>query len=317
MRVFLTALSAAALAVFVGPLSFSDAHAQESAASAPDQSALQAVYEAFVAKPGNKSRKALSAELDAYAGAPTTLSIKAHMARVNEDSDGNGYRQLRKSSQAAIQHIEPVAGQIMQVYADLRLVSAVALFNDTQDKDAVYEMAHLKGWLGELKASEESAQPEWINPLYWRSEAWLLAMNAYYSSARKTEPSEEEIESILALYEPSGKALEFKSEPIEAEDDGLPFCGGELNMSPKLSYPRGNARKGMFGSVILRFGYDDEGGVIGIEPLAAIPIDGFKDDAARTVKKWKWIPDEGQAPGIDCTLERSNVVLPLVYAFGR
>ena len=154
--------------------------------------------------------------------------------------------------------------------AEARFMAAVGLFNGYLDSDAMIEMAHAEGYARSIR-DESGEQPDWAYAIKWKATAWGMAMSAYFESVGKRYPKDAEIDAILASY---GYNIEESDEEARqtAGESGLPHCPGELVQRPKMRYPVGGVRRGLFGAVILRLEFDREGQVINPEVLASVPL---------------------------------------------
>ena len=291
--------------VFACLLSFgSAATAQES-----DISAVLAAKDSFADERSDKTRTDLLAALADYSGPPAVETVNAYMTLISSDSSAGDTEKMRESALAASAHFEPVKDIIPQQYAETKFVAAVAYFNDDPAPEAMLEMAHVEGF---TKAYRDSLgeQPAWASKLKWKADAWGMAMEAYFDSARKRSPSDAEINAILATYPVPQDAAD------ESTDGALPQCSGRMIQRPKMKYPTGKAMRGMYGAVILGFELDPDGRVVNPEILASVPIEEFDERSLQTVGKWRFKPDDPDQVGISCRLERSNVVQPLIFQIG-
>lgn len=299
---------------FVFMLSLSTASGED---APPDTSAIEAAHAAWTAKANRKTRKALDTALEAYDGPPTTATVLAHLARVKEDGIDGRVSALRRSASAAADHIEPAKVQLPQQYLELRYIAAASLFNDRQKPDAMIEMAHVQGeayMYQEASKEDDSA----FRDLHNNARAWGMAMEAYFNTRDESAPAYSEIEAILAAYDADTETTNAKARVGETSkpDTGakrLPFCEGELEMIPKLKYPKSSLRKGVVGAVIFEFDHDENGAVINPRVLASVPDEGFKDEAMKTVKRWSYKAAEHEQPGTTCRLERKNLQLPAIF----
>ena len=274
-----------------------------------DMSRVVAAQKSFADGHSDATRAGLLGALDDYAGPPTVETVNAYMGLVSSDSASGDAAKMRESALAAAAHFEPVKDIIPQQFAEARYVAAVAYFNDDPEPDAMLEMAHVEGF---TKAYRDSLgeRPDWAINLRWKADAWGMAMEAYFESARKKPPYKAEINAILATYPiPKGTT-------DTASDDLLPQCSGRMIQRPKMRYPSGKAMRGMYGAVILGFELDPEGRVVNPEILASIPIEEFDAKSLQTIGKWRFKPDDPDQVGISCRLERSNVVQPLIFQIG-
>lgn len=140
-------------------------------------------------------------------------------------------------------------------------------------------------------------------------------MEAYFLSARKRFPGDDEIDAILAGYNADSPSLNARARQ-SSEEYALPFCSGEMVQKPAMRYRMRDVRKGRFGAVILGFELDQEGRVVNPVVLASVPEEHFDDRSMRIVGKWRFKPDDPDAVGVTCRLNRSNVIQPLLFSLG-
>ena len=263
----------------------------------------------FTADPSDANRTALVVALEAYTGEATVQSVNAYVRLLMHDASGESGEHLVQSATLATAHLEPVADILPKQYLEARFLAAVARFNDDPVPDLILEMAHVEG-RARAYTDELGEQPDWADSLKWKADAWGMAMEAYFDSARKRSPSDAEINAILATYPVPQDAAD------ESTDGALPQCSGRMIQRPKMKYPTGKAMRGMYGAVILGFELDPDGRVVNPEILASVPIEEFDERSLQTVGKWRFKPDDPDQVGISCRLERSNVVQPLIFQIG-
>jgi len=289
------------------------ASAQE---TGPDITEVVEAQTAWQAKKNSKTRKALKAALAAYDDDPTLETVRAHYDLLNHDIEHATPHKLRETAQAVVEHLEPVAEILPQPYIEAKYVAAIALFNSRQRREAVLEIAEVEGRT-HAAVDEEGERLDWAEDLHWKAYAWRLAMDAYFKSGGTGRgPKEADVDAILEVWGASDEQLDARSRKSQTKDGALPHCDGELIKRPAMRYPTGQAQRGRFGSVVLRFGFDEAGNVKEPEVLASIPLEGFKDKAAKTVGQWRFEATEPNEVGKTCRLHRKKVVLPMVFAIG-
>ena len=269
------------------------------------------VEDAYTAEATDETRDDLMAALSAYRGTPTVETVKAHLSIVVNDAAAGKHDDMLQSATAARDHLESVSDILPKQYAEARFIVALALFNGDLDDDAMLEMAHVEGFARAYR-DQIGEQPEWARDLKWKADAWGMAMDAYFESARKRHPDDNEIEHILASYGADTGAMNAAADAY-IDQSGLPTCSGRMIQKPKMRYPAGKAMRGKFGAVILGMEFDAEGNVINPRVLASVPFEEFDDKSMRTVGEWKFKPDDPKQVGISCRLQRTDVVQPLVF----
>ncbi len=301
-----------------GALPFTDwllQMAGEPQGAQPGDEAILAAYSAWSAKPNKKNRKALDAALDPITTRqPSLLSVTIFQKRYVSDLQKDRWLAGKTSAEAAAVHFESAKDVIGSNWSDAVTSSLVAAFNQIQREETVLAMASHEGRLKRMHGEMQSASatiPDWVDDHRYRATAWRMAMAAYFLSENGPQRSKQldtKIDEVLGeLADPD------LPPPTPAQSgDTQPFCGGTFDMKPKLSYPRGAGRKGLFGAALMRISVTD-GKVSAVEPLAAVPYEGFKDHAAQTIMKWSWVPSDPGA-GVTCTLNNKNIELPLVFA---
>lgn len=280
----------------------------------PDVTAIVQALEAFDSNPNKKTREALDAALEAYSDEPTQESLEAVLARVKADAQKRSFKNLRISSQAALTHMEPVADVIPRQYLNMKMVSAIALFNHKPKKEALIEMVEAEAAVHSIYHQQGENLEDWVSPMQHEAQAWTLAMTAYFDSARKRRPTDEELDVLRNQLHLPGyhEADEADQENVSAGNK-LPFCKGKYSEKPRLRYPSGASSKGKFGSVIVSVDIGETGKFENVEVLAAVPNKGFKTKATETISQWSWIVEEDQIPSENCKLEAQGVVIPLVF----
>lgn len=297
-----------ALCLFVlGMASVFNARAQDL-----DVTNIVAANDAFSAARSEASRDALMSALSEYAGDPTVESVNAYVTLLLHDGSGDGSEDLYESASAATAHLAPVANIIPKQYMEARFLAAVAQFNIEPTPEAMLEMTHVEG-LARAYEDQIGERPDWARTLEWKADAWGMAMDAYFDSAREDHPDEGEIQAILAGYNADVASRNARADR-SLDERGLPFCAGRMIQRPKMRYPAGYANRGRFGAVILELDLDSEGQVINPRVRASVPEGVFDEKSLRVVGKWKFKPDDRRAVGVSCRLERTNLVQPLTFA---
>ncbi|MEM1086155.1 MAG: TonB family protein [Pseudomonadota bacterium] len=282
---------------------------------APDITKIAAAYETWEADPKSRKKvKALKQALAEYNSDPTVETVTAHISLLSHSVENDRPRVIRETALAAVEHLEPVAEIVPKPYGEAAYVAAISLFNHRQNPDAMLEMAEVEGRMSALR-DDAGDRPDYAEKLYWQAQAWRGAMEAYFVSTDSSYRIDEDgIDAILEKWETTDTQINAEANDGDQQREGLPFCEGRLIQSPKMKYPRGNARKGMFGSLIVRFAFDADGSVIRPEILASIPIEGFEADVKKTVQQWTWEASDPLAVDKTCTLSRENLIQQFIFA---
>lgn len=275
--------------------------------------AIENAYSAYETKADKATRKALLEALEAYNGEPNTTTVNAHLIVMVDDTYAAKPRELYKSATMAREHLESIANVLPQQYIEARYVAAVAHFNYRQKSAAMLELAHVQG-LAKRVNSALDEDLEWATSLRYKSEAWRMAMEAYFQSAGDSFPSDEDIDAILSTYRADPATINAAADSGETIDGQLPFCAGEIVQRPKMRYPAGKAMRGMYGALLLELNFDETGQVVDPIVRASVPFEGFSEKALKTVSKWKYVAEDKKAVGVTCRLSRGNVILPMLFA---
>ncbi len=262
-----------------------------------------------------KTRRELDRVLDnLIETVPSQLSLQAFEARYNDDLSRGRIGRAAMSAEDASHHLRPIADLIPQQYVEAERTSAISMFNSDQDPEARRRIAHLQGWLGQQRRLAGADAPDWMKQEEDAAYAWGLAMDAWFTSSGRDGISAHEMNAILAGYRLNEgyPAESHLPADIASSSESLPFCKGALKKDPELLYTGRQVRRGFFGAVILGFDIED-GLIINPQIHASIPEKEFEDQALKTVSQWVWVADEGQMPGIDCSMSRQNIVQPLVF----
>lgn len=276
-----------------------------------DVTDIDAASDTFLADPSETNRKTLMAALEDYTGEATVQSVNAYVRLLMHDATGGSDENLIESATRATAHLEPVADILPKQYLEARFLAAVAQFNHAPDPELMLEMAHVEG-RARAFTDEIGEHPEWAETLKWKADAWGMAMGAYFESTRRRPPSRDEIQTILASY---GADVATRNALAERslDEDGLPFCPGKMIQRPAMRYPAGQANRGRIGAVVMHFDLDPAGNVVNPTVRASVPEGVFDEKSTRVVGKWRFKPENKNAVGVSCRLERTNVVIPLVF----
>lgn len=272
---------------------------------------IVAASDAFLSDPSETNRDTLIAALDDYSGDATVQSVSAYVHLLRHDGSRENAEDLIESATRATAHLEPVSDILPKQYLEARFLAAVAQFNHDPASDTMLEMAHVEG-RSRAFTNEIGEQPDWAETLTWKANAWGMAMGAYFESTRDRGPSEQEIQTILASYGADVATLNALADR-SLDDAGLAFCSGKLIQRPAMKYPAGQLNRGRIGAVIMEFDLDTAGKVINPRVRASVPEGVFDEKSTRVVGKWKYKPQNKNAVGVSCRLERTNVVVPFVF----
>ena len=288
-------------------IAFGSMPAQAESGVAPDVTEISAAHSAFVKDASRKNYKALFAALQGYDDTVTVETVEAYIALLSADVKASKFRQMRRTALAATDHFEPVSDVITKQYLDVKSLAAIALFNDAQRPKAMLEMAHVIGRANQIH-NDDWTHPEWATNIKWRAEAWLYAMEAYFAASDRVGSYDEQ--EIIETY-----ALEDHQSPNDGEaiQYVLPVCEGEMLQTSKLIYPREASREGMYGAVILEFELEESGAVTNVDVKASVPLEGFRETAADTVAKWRYVPIDGMQAGDTCEMPREKLIMPVVF----
>ena len=256
-------------------------------------------------------RAALLQALENYQGDPAVETVNAHLIVLRQDAIAGDFEKIRESARAASAHLEPVKDIVPRQYIDASLLAAVALFNSERDGDAMIEMAHVQGFARQQRDSDGN-RPDWADKFRWQADAWNMAMDAFFETERIRHPEKQEIDAVLATYKSENESMDAIAVDATTEN-GLPFCPGRVVQSPKLKYPVPAAEDGLVGAVILGLDFDAEGKVVNPKVLASIPSESFDDTILKTASKWRYRANKRKDIGVNCGLERTNVVLPFIF----
>lgn len=285
---------------------------------------LLSAYAAWTLDDTRSNRAALDDALDILQDADASLlTITAFQARYAADAAKQDWGSTAKSSTAAAMHLEPFRSVVGQIWSDAKIVSITSSFNDDPDTDQPLAMARHRVEIAKMRAASTPA-PAWLDDHFYLTDAWKMAMSAYFHSgggrrlgSRLRGPDPEKLDAEIAELEAGLDGMSYATSDREGQvstaETDLPFCEGHLDMKPRLRYPGSAAMRGKFGSVIVSFSINNRRKVEDVEVLAAIPSATFEKTARETVEKWQWIVDEG-VPGTTCRTNRSNIVLPILFA---
>ena len=267
-------------------------------------------HEAYTARDSKRNRDRLLAALESYQDDATVETVRAYRAILNADIGSGRFNRIRESALATATHLEPVSDILPKLYIEAKFFAAIGLFNGRQDPDAITEMAHVQG-LSASVSDDAGDRPDWATDLRWKSEAWRMAMSAYFMSIGARHPSDSSIEAILDLYSPNETPLDPSAPQPETK---LPQCAGKVIQKPKLRYSAKQSFNGMYGAVILGLEFDPNGAVVNPRVLASVPVDEFDERSIAVVNKWKFEPEDPSQVGVTCRIENSSVVQPLLFS---
>ena len=282
---------------------------------------LLKAYTAWRAAPDTSTRAALDDALTAKRDTDVSLlSLAAFNNRYVADAGDGKWSSAEEAAREAGAHFEPFKSVIAQYWSEAEIVALTSSFNAGPQTDDVLDMARHHVALTQL-AGQYETPPDWLKDHYYTTDAWQMSLLAYFMSGgnekkdgRRSGPDtdtlSDEVDAILETRE----KVSF-SRPASGDETGpdpLPLCEGQFRMKPQLQYPYRAARKGMYGSVIVRFDLE-EGRVKSPEVLAAVPVNRFEEEVTATLSKWRWIAKEGK-PGETCRMSRTNIVMPFIFA---
>lgn len=285
-----------------------------------DDVALLAAYADWTRDKTRDSRARLDEALDAKEDADLSyLSLAAFHNRFAEDvSDRDWDRAARTAAQAA-RHFEPFRSVVGQQWSDARIVSITSAFNHKPDTEQVIDIVTHKNTMKEMMREIGSNYPDWLYDQYYLSDAWQMAMEAYFqydgnrTGSRLSNIEQDQLRRKLDEIEQqtADVRVEMAADTAPASNPSLPFCKGQFDMRPRLQYPTSAANKGMFGALIVKFSVEDLK-VAETEVLAAVPQGVFEENALSALREWQWDVKDGR-PGETCRTSQSNLIIPFVF----
>jgi hypothetical protein len=158
--------------------------------------------------------------------------------------------------------------------------------------------------VGDLDATGSQALRNQLWPLKWKAEAWAIAVESFINS------SYEQVGSNISTRLRPRPLLSPKLGQFPEEPSSLPVCRGSFE-GAKLVYPESKSYEGV-GALIAQLETADDGKVVNVQVLAAIPDENFVSNMIRTMETWTYKPDAGVAPG-SCRLNSRNRVFKVSF----
>ncbi|MFN3312832.1 MAG: energy transducer TonB [Hyphomonas sp.] len=279
------------------------------------QDRLLSAFAAWKVQSSSSNARTLQAALnDAAPLAPSGMSVSAFREFYGARLLSRDYAGAERLAKQAQSHFALGGEPFQRFEFEARGIAITSRFNSSPRAAQVEEMVHLRGELSQLRRAAGRDRPDWMNDAYWLANAWQNAMQAYFVSTDRRFRAAR-MEEILAGYEGGAAPIEV-SEAAEGEAGTVRarFCEGEMVQQPAMRYPVGQGMRGRFGSVIVKFRFED-GKVRDPEVLAAVPSDGFREDALRTVSQWYFRPSEDPVQS-GCRLDHNSVIQEFVFALG-
>lgn len=288
------------------------------AASLPGATAQDKLLSAFAAwqvQSSSSNTRMLRAALnDAAPHAPSGMSVSAFREFYGARLLSRDYAAAERIAKQAQSHFALGGEPFQRFEFEARAIAITSRFNSSPRAAQVEEMVHLRGELSQMRRAAGRDRPDWMNDAYWLANAWQNAMQAYFVSTDRRFRAAR-MNEILASYEGGAAPIEIiEAAEGEAGTIRARFCDGEMVQQPAIRYPAGQEMRGRFGSVIVRFRFED-GKVRDPEVLAAVPSDGFREDALRTVSQWYFRPSEDPVQS-GCRLDHNSVIQEFVFAIG-
>jgi TonB family protein len=143
-----------------------------------------------------------------------------------------------------------------------------------------------------------------LEDIYWRSQAWMHAMEAFFERGRDSMNTAMAHKRAATRIENRQETLKGRCGeqpcPPQSLAGGQVQCPASWNQTPELRYPQSAMFRGMMGATILQLTTNKGGQVTDAKVLAAVPAEVFPDAATKTISQWTL---KSQAPaGTDCTL---------------
>lgn len=280
--------------------------------SATHEAKLLAAFANWKANPTITNATALDVALGPLeASAPTRLTASAFRALYAVKLAARDYSGTEKIAARGVAHFALGTESVRYLHVEARLLETTSKFNQRPHRRQLEDVVHLRGELGQMRRAAGKDVPDWVEDGYWLANAWQNAMTAYFQSVGERSVGTAQINAILAGYETGSGPAPQIAEPRAPK---APFCAGEFVQKPEMRYPAGQAMRGRFGAVIVKFRF--EGGEVR-DPviLAAVPDEGFKEKALETVSQWRFKPSEDPAK-TGCRLDSQNNIQELIFFLG-
>ncbi|MBU3919527.1 MAG: energy transducer TonB [Alphaproteobacteria bacterium] len=281
-------------------------------AGGPEGATLLKAFAAWKVNPSVANEKSVDAALGAIQSAPPTgLSTSAVRERYASELQSRNFDDAARLAQLATAHFAAGGEAYERYLIEARTIDISSRFNVKPKASQLEEMIHLRGELSRSQHLYGDNVPDWMEKSFWVANAWQSAMNAFFSSEGKPGVSEKRAEQILESYENGLEQADAKAADVDPEPK-LPLCEGNFVRKPAMRYPSGMGSKGQFGALIVRFRFE-EGKVRDPEVLAAVPMDGFRDEVLKTISKWYFKPSVDPAKA-GCTLNRDSLIQEFVFS---
>ena len=281
-----------------------------------DQRALLLAFAEWKAAPGRSTREQLDSLIEAQAeGEVSTVSLFVFTRRMEHDATKGDFESLEDTAAWLSTHLSDERALVGELWSTAELLRQVAAFNTSASVDAAMGLAVLENDLMMLPNVEIRAGrsvPDWWEKNYYTTQAWRMAMAAFFDSVNERRYDAAEANRIAEKTERlRDPASRFDN--TAGDDSPLRSCSADLIQKPAMRYPGKALRKGMFGALIIRFKADENGRIYEPEVLASVPQGGFDDKVIETVSKWHldWSDEK------NCRRESSNTILPFVFQLGR
>lgn len=288
----------------------------ESLPSATARERLLSAFAAWKVQTSYPNARVLQAALtDAAPLSPTGMSVSAFREFYGAKLTARDFPGAEKLAQQARSHFAGGGEAFQRFEIEARGIAITSRFNISPRVAHLEEMVHLRGELSQMRRAAGRDRPKWMDDAYWNANAWQSAMQAYFVAVGDRRYRAARIEEILAGYESKDELAEVvEVSEEEAERNRARFCEGGMVHEPPMRYPTGQGMRGRFGTVIIKFRLED-GRVHEPEVLAAVPFDGFRDEALKTISQWYFKPSEDPAL-TGCRLNHNNMIQEFIFAIG-
>ncbi len=235
---------------------------------------------------------------------PTRLSARAFLPLYSDYAGNFRMSEAARVSGMAVEHLRSVRSSVPQYYLHALESYATTGFIDVKSRETHETLVR---WNAEMKQMRSQVhpdeRPDWLESVYWRSEAWVGTANVYYQSlttqsgsrgfdmARTSSLSPSEVRLIGLEYPVN--MIHFRTRQQMGEEFLLPHCEGDLVMDGELDWPSRARNNGTVGYVIVGFDLDNEGRARNPEVLASVPPGVYDDTSLDRIRDWYWEVDEG------------------------
>ncbi len=237
------------------------------------------------------------------------ISVVAAEFLYTDDWTEGRLSEVGTTSGIAIELLDRGGAQTLTNKRRVQVMAGTANFLQKRDTDSYYRLADLHDSIvNDIDSATDRYDRDILIALKWVVQAWVVASEGFL---------EINYSQLGSNIDTSVKPRPLKTGRTNYLDDGRededsrPYCQIQLDLG-NLRYPASSRNRGLYGAVITKMDFDNEGRGSNPSVLASVPEEAFAENVIKSAPSFRITPAPEQNLD-ECRLSRIN--FPVVIGF--